>query len=58
MMHIRLQIAYYNNEIDVFSEDPIMGALDRKNLTELKRKWDAGEIPEEEFRIDRDACHK
>jgi hypothetical protein len=43
-MHIRLQNLYYRNKIDMMNEDPIVGALDWKNLTELRRRWQAGEI--------------
>ena len=51
VMHIRLQHPYYHNQIDVVKEDPIMGALDWKSLTELKCRCEAGEIEDEEYRV-------
>lgn len=50
-VHIRLQNSYYRNEIDMMNEDPIVGALGWKNLTEWRRRWQAGEIEDEEYRI-------
>jgi hypothetical protein len=47
-------MSYYHNQIDVMNEDPIMGALDWRNLTDLKRRWDAGEIGDEEYAINPD----
>ena len=53
-MHIRLQMSYYHNHIDMMNADPIMGALDWRNLTDLKRRWEAGEISDEEYAINPD----
>jgi alkylated DNA repair dioxygenase AlkB len=51
IMHIRLQMAYYHNEIDMMNEDPITGSLEWRNLTELRRRWEAGEIEDEDYKI-------
>jgi hypothetical protein len=48
-MHIQLQMLYHHNQIDVMNEDPTAGALDWRNLTHLKRRWEAGEISDEEI---------
>ena len=58
VMHIRLQHSYYHNQIDVVKQDPIMGALDWKSLTELKRRWEAGEIEDEEYRVNPDLLNR
>ena len=58
IMHIRLQMAYYQNQIDVVNEDPITGALDWKNLTELRHRWQAGEIEDEDYKINPDFVAK
>jgi hypothetical protein len=53
-MHIRLQMSYYHNQIDVMNEDPITGALDWRNLTDLKRGWETGKINDEKYAINPD----
>ncbi len=58
VIRIRLQTSYYNNEVDIITEDPIMGALEWRNLTDLKRKWEAGEITDGEYRINPDAIKR
>lgn len=50
-MHIRLQNKDYRNEIRMQEMDPIMGAIDWRNMTMLRRRMEAGEIEPEDYRV-------
>ena len=58
-MIFRLQNRYHKNQVGLFGDDdPIRAALDWKNLTTLRHKWLAGEIPDEKFRANPDLLSK